>query len=289
MADQKAEDVPSRLAKISELLRIIIVFDPNAALGAIHLLGCANNYAIIHSIYTALLSGLLGRRRHLSDEDNELIISAALTMNLGMLKLQGQLYQQASPLTSEQRRQVIEHPKDSVMLLKKAGIESEDWLAMVLHRHEKNDGSGYPNKLSGDAISEGAKVIALADIYTSLITGRKYRAPVLAHEAIKSLFAKRGGEIDEQLANQFIRETGIYPPGTFATLQNGEIALITKRATVKNSETSGLYALALISPRGAFYREPQKRDCGIALYKISKACPAPNGFNVDQANKFWGY
>lgn len=289
IAAQEAEGAQPRITKIAELLRIITVFDPNAALGAIHLLGCANNYAVIHSIYTAVLSGLLGRRRQLSDKDNELIISAALTMNLGMLKLQDRLYQQESPLTSEQRQRIIEHPKLSVLLLKKAGIESRDWLTMVSHHHEKNDGSGYPNKLSGDAICEGAKIIALADIYTSLITGRKYRAPVLAHEAIKSLFAKRGSEIDEQLANQFIRETGIYPPGTFVNLQNGEIALITKRGTVKNSKTSGPYALGLISPRGASYREPQKRDCGIALYKISKACSAPNGFNRDQSNKFWGY
>ena len=289
IAAQKAEDAQLRIAKIAKLLRIITVFDPNAALGAIHLLGCANNYAVIHSIYTAVLSGLLGRRRQLSDEYNELIISAALTMNLGMLKLQDQLYQQETPLTSEQRQQVIEHPKRSVLLLKYAGIESKDWLTMVLQHHEKNDGSGYPNKLKNESICEGAKIIALADIYTSLITGRKYRAPVLAHEAIKTLFAKRGSEIDEQLANQFIRETGVYPPGTFVSLQNGEIALITKRAVVKNSKTSGPYALGLISPRGASYRELQKRDCGIALYKIGKACSMPNGFNIDQANIFWGY
>lgn len=286
---EKAEDAWARIAKIAELIRIITVFDPNAALGAIHLLGCSGDYSTIHSIYTAVLSGLLGRRRQLSDNDCELLISAALTMNVGMLKLQGRLYEQETPLSEEQRKLVIEHPKRSAQLLKKAGIESQDWLTMILQHHEKNDGSGYPNRLKGEDVHDGAKIIALADVYTSLITGRKHRAPVLAHEAIKSLFAKRGGEIDEQLANQFIREIGVYPPGSFVCLENSEVVLITKRAVVKNSKTSGPYALALISPRGAAYREPQQRDCSLALYKIGKACAMPKSFGSNKANKFWGY
>lgn len=286
---RNADDAQARIAEIAELLRIITVFDPNAALGAIHLMGCTSQYAVTHSIYTALLSGLLGRRRQLSDDDNEVIISAALTMNIGMLALQDRLHEQADPLTNEQSRQICEHPQTGVQLLKQAGIDSRDWLSMVLQHHEKNDGSGYPSRLSSDSICEGAKIIALADIYTSLITGRKHRPAILAHDAIKTLFAKRGGEIDEQLANQFIREIGVYPPGTFVSLENGEVALIVKRAVVKNNKPLGPYALSLISPRGLAYREPLKRDCSIALYKIGKSCETPKDFAVNAARKFWGY
>ncbi|GAB4263412.1 MAG: hypothetical protein Kow0065_14190 [Methylomicrobium sp.] len=289
IAEQTEQAAESRIVKLADLLRTVIVFDPNAALGAIHLLGCSNRYATTHSIYTAVLSGILGRRRQLADDEITVLIAAALTMNVGMLALQNQLYEQATPLTEEQRRSIAAHPTQSALLLKQAGIASSNWQEIVRQHHEKNDGSGYPDRLSENSICEGAKIVALADVYTSLISGRKHRAPILAHDAIKSLFAKRGGEIDEMLASQFIREIGVYPPGTFVGLENGEIALVTKRAVMKNNKPIGPYAMSLFSPRGAAYREPQKRDCGVPVFKISQSRPPLKGFASANAKKFWGY
>ena len=289
ISTQKPIDAQLEIHTLAKLLQIVITLDPNAALGAIHLMHDSISYSITHAIYTAIVSGLIGRRRNLLDTDNEIMICAALTMNIGIVQLQDQLFEQASPLTAIQRQQIDAHPEHSASLLKQAGITSEVWLDVIAQHHEKNDGSGYPNHLSGDGICEGAKIIALADIYTSLITGRKHRPPIIAHEAIKTLFAKRGGEIDEQLANQFIREIGAYPPGTFIKLENGDIAIITKRSVVKNNKTSGPYALSLVSPRGAKYQQPHIRDCSIDLFKIHNALevsPSDISLNIEE---IWGY
>lgn len=289
---RQAENAHFEIQNLAGLLKNVVTLDPNAALGAIHLMHSISlaSYAVSHVIYTSIVSGLLARRRNLPDSEIEIIICAALTMNVNIMQLQDLLYEQSSPLTDDQRQQIYGHPESSASLLKDAGVHSESWLQIVTQHHEKNDGSGYPRNLSNDDIFEGAKIVALSDIYTSLITGRKHRPPILAHEAIKTLFAKRGGEIDEQLANQFIREIGVYPPGTLIQLENGEIALITKRSVTKSNKTSGPYALSLVSPRGAKYQQSPTRDCSIDLFKIRKALDASHNSYIDaDIEKFWGY
>lgn len=289
ISKQNSVDATLEIQKLAKLLHIVVTLDPNAALGAIHLLHDSTSYSITHAIYTSIVSGLLGRRRNVSDAENQVIICAALTMNISIVQLQDLLYEQATPLTDKQRLQIDNHPEQSTSLLKQAGVTSEVWLEMITQHHEKNDGCGYPHHLAGDSICEGSKIIALADIYTSLITGRKHRPPIIAHEAIKTLFAKRGGEIDEQLANQFIREIGAYPPGTFIKLENGDIAIITKRAVMKNNKTSGPYALSLVSPRGAQYQQPHLRDCSIDLFKIHNALAvSPDNVTIN-IEELWGY
>jgi HD-GYP domain-containing protein (c-di-GMP phosphodiesterase class II) len=76
-------------------------------------------------------------------------------------------------------------------------------------------------------------VVALADMYSAMITPRSYRQPVMAHNALKNIFTKRGEAVDNQLTQLLIREVGLYPPGSFVKLVNGDTAIVIKRAISK--------------------------------------------------------
>lgn len=103
------------------------------------------------------------------------MLKAAMTMNLGMIEVQDKLNSFGNELTPALQAAIQAHPKKSVDLLRQLGIDDPLWLEMVLQHHESEDGSGYPQKLTGAEILRGAKIISMADRYTARISKRDTR------------------------------------------------------------------------------------------------------------------
>ncbi|MCD6104750.1 MAG: HD domain-containing protein, partial [Thermosipho sp. (in: Bacteria)] len=92
-----------------------------------------------------------------------------------------------------------EHPKKGYEILKQVN-EFEDTVAKwVLHHHERWDGSGYPEGLSGEKIPIQARILTLADVYHALISDRPYRSALSKEEAIKIIQEESGKLFDPQL------------------------------------------------------------------------------------------
>ena len=99
------------------------------------------------------------------------------------------LNRQTGALTEDQRLMIDTHPLAGVELLQAAGVDDEVWLEAVLQHHERLDGSGYPSGLEGDAISPGARMLAIVDIYSAMVRPRAYREAIHARHALRSLFS----------------------------------------------------------------------------------------------------
>jgi len=285
VANKKA-DAAETTQYISQQIRHCCKINANATLAAVHL---ADNfsYSVLHPLHTAILCELLMRRLSFTDEQEQTVISAALTMNIGMHELQNELFAQTTPLTDEQKLAINQHPQKSAEILKKAGVNDTHWLTIVEQHHERINGEGYPNKLSGKAIHQGAKVIALADIYAAMITPRAYRKPIMAQQALKDIFSQRGKSVDNQLTQMLIREVGIYPPGSFVTLVNGDIAIVIKRAIMKNGKTIAPSVCSIIGPRGGMYSRYKMHDSSMNQYKITGICQPTLEETIDYP-KLWG-
>lgn len=80
-------------------------------------------------------------------------------------------------LLSSEHDIVKQHPDESCRMMRKMGYDDEPTLAMVRHSHERYDGTGYPDRLKGDAIPIGARIIAVADAYDALTAWRVHRDP----------------------------------------------------------------------------------------------------------------
>lgn len=272
------------LTAICEGLTALYDRDDDAMLGAIHLLN-KTPYTVWHAIDTALVAELLGRRLALEPPQRGALMAAALTSNIGMLKLQERLYKQSTPVTAEQGRQVLEHPQQSVEILRHAGIEDGRWLAAVLQHHERVNGTGYPKGLKAEALGMEAHIIGLADYYASLVSDRAYRSALSPFDALGDYLPERREEFDAGLLQHLREELGVYPPGTFVRLQNGETAVIIKRA---RGDTRPV-ACSFLSPRGEPYDRPFVRDCGDVDEFAVKAHCVPEAPVQFEPSVLWGY
>lgn len=184
-------------------------------------------YTTRHVVDTALLAALLAQAMAIDEAGQRTIVAAALTMNFGMYEVQEKVHAIPGPLNEKLRAMIQAHPGIGVERLKKLGISDDTWLQLVSQHHEHHDGSGYPAKLAGDAITLGARILGLADRYTAMVSARGYHGPQKPTAAIRELYIKHGQTIDTTVAGTLIRVLGLYPVGTLVRLVTGEIAVVT--------------------------------------------------------------
>lgn len=216
-------------------------------------------------MHAAVLADLLSRAIGLSADRRQVVIAAAMTYDLGMFRLADALNNQREALTLQQREWLEGHPQLGVEMLSAAGVDSEIWLNAVRCHHERVDGSGYPRGLSGDDVGLEARLIAIVDVYSAMIRPRAYREPVQGKDALRQIFLERGKAIDEELAQTFVREIGVFPPGSLVKLKNGEIAVIVRRG--ENAAQPLMWAL--LDPSGQSVGGAAERRASTAEHSIA--------------------
>jgi len=263
----------NQLNQIIDEMIILCARSPDVMIGSVHLFG-DKPYSITHLLHMGVLTALLADDLGLDLETKRSAVGAALTCHLSMLKLQEMLEQQTSPLSPEQKLSIRNHPNDTVELLKLHEIEEPVWLNAVYHHHENMDGTGYPKGLSGEQIPLVARLLAVADSYSALVTKKNYRKGHTPSAVLKHFFNEKGKRLDEELSLRLIKLFGIYPPGTFVKLANGESAIVCYRPS-----HGGGVAPAVCSYRsatGPFLAQTEVRDTNLAKYKISEVIPYEN-------------
>jgi HD-GYP domain-containing protein (c-di-GMP phosphodiesterase class II) len=276
-------DATQRILKLTAEIQAICELHPDQALGAVHL-AREGSYTVRHAVHISLLVELLAKRLDYSEEVRSNIVCAALTANVGM-QLEHDTYQlQEEPLDSGQKAVIDGHPQRGLKLLRAAGIRNPLWLLLVKQHHERVDGSGYPDGLSGESVMDHARLIGLADIYHAKISGRSYRTPFNPTEALRQVFLNAGKDFDARVAAAFIREIGIYPPGSAVLLANGDKAIVTHRG---NGDQKPRIS-SVITPRGVPYLKPFIRDFTDKSYDIREACSVDLPINVNMLMAIWG-
>ena len=277
----KTKGTPDRVLNLANDIHKMCAEDFDAALGAVHLVH-EIDYVLSHPIHVAVLCELVAEFNKYDIEHRQILIASALTANIGMLNLQTQLFRQQAPLSPEQRQKVRDHPLRSAEILKAAGVDNETWLTTVLQHHEHSDGSGYQG-IKGDEIQEDAKIIVLADRYSAMVSPRAHRISLTASDSLKSLFLGKGKEHDEVLSLSIIKLLGVFPPGSFVRLINGEIAVVIKRPV------TGMWPIvkSIVTPRGGPFGEPLTRDCNEDLHSI-KELYVPENLPPFNYSAMWG-
>ena len=134
----------------------------------------------------------------------EAIDMAALLHDIGKLGIPDRVLQKPGPLTREEYEQVKQHAVIGGDLLSAVPFEGPLML-IVRHHHECWDGTGYPDRLSGEAIPLGARVLAVVDCYDALVSDRPYREALSHETAIGIIEERRGTMYDPDLTDAFLR------------------------------------------------------------------------------------
>jgi len=227
---EPSTDVVDRCLGLARRLRTACEEDIDAALAAYQVdVREAIGSPAARAIQNAVLCDMMGRALELQGDSRDELICAAFTHDLGMYGLCDEFNRQKLALNREQRELLETHTARGRELLEQAGVASAMWLTAVEQHHERLDGSGYPHRLTGEAISLSARILAVADIFTAMIRPRAYREAVQSRDAMRQIFLERGRCVDESMTAAFIRDMGLYPPGTLVRLKNGEVAVVVRR------------------------------------------------------------
>lgn len=158
-----------------------------------------------HSNRVSELAGLLARELNFSEHKINEIISAGLLHDIGKIAISNDILNKKTKLTDAEFKIIKQHPEIGHRILSSIG-EMEDLAGYILQHHERIDGKGYPNGLTGDEICLEAKIIAIADSYDAMTSFRFYKTKLDKKEAIRELKRNRGTQFDAKLTDLFIEK-----------------------------------------------------------------------------------
>ncbi|HEX5125172.1 MAG TPA: HD domain-containing phosphohydrolase, partial [Rhodocyclaceae bacterium] len=272
-------DFVTKVRELAEQVQFLCENNPDAALAAI-MLSDHSKYAIAHSLDTAVLTELLGRKLDWSDAQRQSAVCAALTMNIGMLDAQTILALQKMPPTEVQRAGIADHPRAGVALLGAAGVDDKNWLRIVQDHHEIPDGSGYPGGIK--VADQDTLLVRILDIFCAIVTPRASRKASDTAQAARALFVQEN-KYNNSLPGLLIKEIGLYPPGTFVKLKNGDTAVISKRATA----STPILVHSFLNSSGIPMLEPMWRDTARAEFAIASAIANDTIHTAVNFEKLW--
>lgn len=244
--------------------------------------GDATGYATTHSLQTAFVASLAAERLGWSESDRVTLIRAALTMNIAMFDLQNTLSVQTTPLTPSQRAEVDSHPARGRAILESAGVTCQDWLRTVEQHHVTLDGRGVPQDRAD--LSQLACMVHYSDVYLARISPRASRPAQAVNVAARDLFMKAGGA-ENPYAAAIIKEMGIYPPGSFVKLANGDTAVVVRKGDTAVTP----HVHSLISADGWVFPDSKPRDTSKNEFKVTASVPRGNVMLTLNRAKLFGY
>lgn len=156
----------------------------------LHNMRQVNDSTYAHSLNVAIISRIIGKWLHFSNEELDTLTLAGLLHDIGKTKIPDEVLNKDGKLTNEEFQMIRNHPKYGYDILKSQPLNSHIKKAALMH-HERCDGSGYPMGLTMEEIDDYALIIAIADVYDAMTAARSYRAPLCPFEVIAE-FEKDG-------------------------------------------------------------------------------------------------
>lgn len=187
-----------------------------------------SDYHYKHSINVAVLSLIVGTELGLSTKELEDLAFGALLIDVGCNWVDETLLEKEAPLTEQELVEMHRHVQHSYDHINDNTTFNAHVKSIIMHHHERMNGTGYPNNLKADDIHPLAKIVMIADVYDALTSDRPHRAAYKQHEAIEYIMAAADGQFDFKIANIFARKVVPYPVGTYVLLSNKQQGVITK-------------------------------------------------------------
>jgi diguanylate cyclase (GGDEF)-like protein len=198
------------VVELSELKRLAAGPDKAARYRAAASLAKAvdarDTYTGSHSERVGELSAKVATRLGLNAEQVELTRLAGSLHDLGKLAIPEEILRKPGTLTDSERLVLERHPQIGFRMLDSLGVDPV--ADLVLHHHERWDGTGYPDGLRGEQIPLGARIIFVTDAYDAMTSDRIYRPKRSAQAALVELERCAGTQFDPGIVAAFAEELG---------------------------------------------------------------------------------
>jgi len=163
-----------------------------------------DSYVGNHSARVGRLAALIAARLGLPADQVELVQLAGRLHDLGKLGVPEEILRKPGALTSAEREVLERHPTIGFQMLQ--SLDVEPVASWVLHHHERWDGEGYPDKLAGERIPVGARILSVAESYDAMTTNRVPTQRLSTHDAALEIERRAGTQFDPAVVAAFLEE-----------------------------------------------------------------------------------
>jgi putative nucleotidyltransferase with HDIG domain len=166
-------------------------------------LDARDHYTAGHSAEVAAYARDIANHIGLSNEERENAHLCGLLHDIGKIGIPAGVLEKKGPLAQRERIAIETHASVGASIL--ARVEGYETIAQaVKHHHERYDGSGYPDRLKGEAIPLIARIVSVADAYSAMTSERPYRGALTRDEARERLKLEAGKQFDPEIVKAFV-------------------------------------------------------------------------------------
>ncbi len=241
-----------------------------------------------HAERVRAFTDLIAEELRLPDEDRDRLRWSALLHDVGKLTVHSDILNKPGALSDDEWEMMRRHPLEGARLTAPLASWLGPWANTIAEHHERFDGRGYPYGLSGQEISMGGRIVAVADCYDTMTSLRSYKKPMPAEVARAELAACAGAQFDPVMVRAFLAVSvsrlhavapltwiGSLPFGNLGP-QLAQLAAAGGRVGVTAmAATAGVVGLTAAQPVAASTSSPLSASTGAGAG--GGAAPSPGG------------
>jgi putative nucleotidyltransferase with HDIG domain len=164
--------------------------------------GCHHIDSYRHCLFVTGFAVAFAQHLGMREDDQRRLARAALLHDVGKAFIPVAILDKPGMLSMEEMSEIREHPRLGYDALAAQGGFPPEMLDVVLHHHEFLDGTGYPDGLSGNQISDIVRLTTIVDVHAALVEKRAYRLP-FTHVKAFAVMEQMGGKLDQHLLQAF--------------------------------------------------------------------------------------
>lgn len=185
-----------------------------------------DHYTYRHCIGVSVLSYLIGKWLGLHDiELNDLAI-AGLLHDLGKQRISYSILNKADKLSSDEYAEMKLHTVFGYEMIIKLPNMTDQQALVALQHHEREDGSGYPYGKSSEEIAYFSKIVAVADVFHTMVSERVYKKAIPLYKVLQEIYQRAFGLFDPVIVQCFIINLMNRMIGDSVLLSDGKVARI---------------------------------------------------------------
>ncbi|HWR37958.1 MAG TPA: HD-GYP domain-containing protein [Patescibacteria group bacterium] len=222
----KTKNLP--LLQVQELAeqRIPLLVETMGAIEFLDKIRTHSEQTFRHSLDVAVIAGILGKWLERRGPELQNIILAGLLHDIGKLAVPVAILEKPGPLSPAEFAVIKRHSREGYHLVRQFGAVDDGVLRGILQHHERLDGSGYPDGLTGDDICFEAEVIAIADIYHAMTSDRAYRRKMTPFAAMEAIAGEMFKKLSPAVSITFIANMKDRLLGCGVRLTDGQTAKV---------------------------------------------------------------
>lgn len=235
------------------------------ALLSLDLIRNSDRYTFEHSVSVSVLLIAFGKEMGFNYDAIHKLGVGGLLHDIGKTKIPDEILNKPGKLTENEFKIIQKHAEYGGCILADYNGIHDDSIMVSCQHHERVDGTGYPNKLKGEHISQYGQMAAIADVYDAIVSDRCYHRGEPPTSVLKKILEWSHQHFNKELVQKFIHTVGIYPVGTLVRLENGHIAVILEQGDN-----------GLLHPIVKVIFNPDKKKYINKPYVVDLANPPPN-------------